>query len=92
MDLQDRLDDRTRDDLIAAYRAGTTAASIAAAHGLSIRSVKRLLASAGARRKQLPDRRHRRAPDAGSPAVPGPSSHVRFADGNVRRRARLAGG
>jgi hypothetical protein len=40
--------------MIAAYRAGTTAASLASAHGLSLRSVKRLLSSAGDRRLQLP--------------------------------------
>jgi hypothetical protein len=40
--------------MIEAYRAGGTAASIAAAHGLSIRSVKRLLAAAGVRRNRLP--------------------------------------
>ncbi|MCA1681696.1 MAG: hypothetical protein LC700_00745, partial [Actinobacteria bacterium] len=34
-------------DMIAAYRAGTTAASLATTHGLSLRSVKRLLTSAG---------------------------------------------
>jgi hypothetical protein len=52
--LRDRLDERTRADLIAAYRAGTTAASLAVAHGLSVRSVKRLLYSNGVRRNQLP--------------------------------------
>jgi uncharacterized protein YcbK (DUF882 family) len=52
--LRDRLDERTRTDLIAAYRAGTTAASLAATHGLSLRSVKRLLAATGVHRKQLP--------------------------------------
>ena len=51
--LQDRLDEHTRADLLAAYLAGTTAASLAATHGLSLRSVKRLLAAAGVRRKQL---------------------------------------
>jgi hypothetical protein len=50
--LRDRLDDRTRADLIAAYRAGTTAASLATTHGLSPRSVKRMLAAAGVRRRQ----------------------------------------
>jgi hypothetical protein len=37
--------------MIAAYRGGTTAASLATTHELSPRSVKRLLASAGVRRK-----------------------------------------
>lgn len=50
--LRERIDERTRVDMIAAYRAGTTAASLATTHGLSPRSVKRLLAAAGARRKQ----------------------------------------
>jgi hypothetical protein len=48
--VRERLDERTRADLIAAYRTGATAASLAAAHGLSLRSVKRLLAAAGVRR------------------------------------------
>jgi hypothetical protein len=52
--VRDRLDERTHADMIAAYRAGTTAVSLATTHGLSLRSVKRLLASAGVRRKQLP--------------------------------------
>jgi hypothetical protein len=52
--VQDRIDERTRADMIAAYRAGTTAASLATTHGLSLRSVKRLLTSAGVHRKQLP--------------------------------------
>jgi hypothetical protein len=52
--LQNRFDERTRADLIAAYRDGATAASVAVAHGLSIRSVKRLVAAAGVRRQQLP--------------------------------------
>jgi hypothetical protein len=48
------LDDRALAYLMDAYRAGDTAASIASAHGLSVRSVKRLLAASGVRRKQLP--------------------------------------
>jgi hypothetical protein len=52
--LQDRLDRRARADIITAYRAGATAASLAATHELRLRSVKRLLASAGIRRKQVP--------------------------------------
>jgi hypothetical protein len=50
--LRDRLDERTRVDLIDAYRAGATAASLAHANGLSLRSVKRLVSSAGVRREQ----------------------------------------
>ena len=52
--LRDRLDERTRADLMTAYLAGTTAASLATTDGLSLRSVKRVLASAGVRRKRLP--------------------------------------
>jgi hypothetical protein len=52
--LRDRIDERTRAGLIDAYRTGATAASLASAHGLSLKSVKRLLAAAGAHRKQLP--------------------------------------
>jgi hypothetical protein len=37
-------------DLITAYRDGATAASLAAAHGVSLKSVKRLLRTAGIRR------------------------------------------
>ena len=48
--LPDRLDDRTRKDMINDYRAGATAASLATTHGLSLRSVKRLLATAEVRR------------------------------------------
>jgi hypothetical protein len=51
--LRDRLDEHTRADLIAAYRTGATGASLAGAHGLSLRSVKRLVAAAGGRRHQL---------------------------------------
>jgi hypothetical protein len=52
--VRDRLDERTRAAVIAAYRAGSTAASLAATHELSLRSVKRMLAAAGVRRKLLP--------------------------------------
>jgi hypothetical protein len=52
--LRDRLDERAHTDLIAAYSAGATAASLATTHELSLRSVKRILAAAGVRRKQLP--------------------------------------
>jgi hypothetical protein len=38
--LRDRLDERTRVDVIDAYRAGATAASLASAHGLSLTSIK----------------------------------------------------
>jgi hypothetical protein len=52
--LRDHLDEHTRSDMIAAYRAGTTATSLAAAHEVSLRRVKRLLSAAGARRKVRP--------------------------------------
>ena len=52
--LRDRLDERTLAEIIDAYRAGETAASLACGHGLSVRSVKRLLSAAGVRRQQLP--------------------------------------
>ncbi|PZS28300.1 MAG: hypothetical protein DLM61_15145 [Pseudonocardiales bacterium] len=48
--LRDRLDERDIANLITAYRQGSTAASLAAAHGLSLKSVKRLLHTAGVRR------------------------------------------
>jgi hypothetical protein len=51
--LRDRFDERARADMIAAYRAGATAASLATEHALSLSSVKRLLAAAGARRQRL---------------------------------------
>ncbi|MGL5827479.1 MAG: hypothetical protein ACRCYU_22140 [Nocardioides sp.] len=52
--LRDRLDQHTRADLIDAYRTGATAASLATTNGISLRSVKRLLAAEGVRRKQSP--------------------------------------
>lgn len=48
--LRNRLNERDITDLITAYRQGTTAATLAAAHGLSLKSVKRLLHIAGVRR------------------------------------------
>jgi hypothetical protein len=52
--LRDRLDERTRADMINTYRDGATAASLAAAHGISLRSVKRLVAAAGVCRSEPP--------------------------------------
>ncbi|MGL4175617.1 MAG: hypothetical protein ACRCSN_06020 [Dermatophilaceae bacterium] len=52
--MRDRLDERSRAGLIAAYRTGATAASLATANGISLRSVKRLLAADGVHRKQPP--------------------------------------
>jgi hypothetical protein len=48
--LCERLDERDIAELITAYRDGATAASLATAHGVSLRSVKRLLHTAGIRR------------------------------------------
>jgi len=45
--LHDRLNEGDIADLITAYRQGATAASLAAAHGLSLTSVKHLLHIAG---------------------------------------------
>jgi hypothetical protein len=49
--LRDRLDEHDIAELITAYRDGATAASLAATHGVSLRSVKRLLHIAGVRRR-----------------------------------------
>jgi hypothetical protein len=48
--LRDRLTKREITKLITAYRDGATAASLATAHGLSLKSVRRLLHTAGVRR------------------------------------------
>ncbi len=48
--LRDRLDERDIADLITAYRKGAIAASLAATHGVSLKSVKRLLHNAGIHR------------------------------------------
>ena len=48
--LRERLDDRDIANLITAYRDGATAVSLAAAHGVSLKSVKRLLHTAGVHR------------------------------------------
>ena len=48
--LRERLDERDIAELSSAYRNGATAASLAAAHGVSLSSVKRLLHTAGIRR------------------------------------------
>jgi hypothetical protein len=45
--LHDRLDERDIANLITAYREGASAASLAAAQGLSLKSVKRLLHTSG---------------------------------------------
>jgi hypothetical protein len=51
--LRERLSERDIANLITAYRDGATAASLATAHGVSLRSVKRLL-----RRRCPPDLTH----------------------------------
>jgi hypothetical protein len=48
--LRDRVDERAIADLITAYRDGATAASLAADYALSLKSVRRLLHTAGVRR------------------------------------------
>ena len=48
--LRDRLEERDITNLIAAYREGVTATSLATAHGLSLTSVKPLLRIASAHR------------------------------------------
>ena len=48
--LRDRLDERDIAELITAYRNGATAASLAATHGVSLSSIKRLLHTAGVHR------------------------------------------
>jgi 2,4-dienoyl-CoA reductase-like NADH-dependent reductase (Old Yellow Enzyme family) len=48
--LRERLDEREIAELITSYRNGATAASLAAAHGVSLSSVKRLLRTACIRR------------------------------------------
>jgi hypothetical protein len=64
--LRDRLDERNITELITAYREGATAASLAAAHGMSLKSVKRLLHTAGIRRTP-PTRRATKITPAAAP-------------------------
>ncbi len=47
--LRERLDEREIAKLITAYRNGATAASLATTHDVSLRSIKRLLRTAGVR-------------------------------------------
>jgi DNA-directed RNA polymerase specialized sigma24 family protein len=49
--LRERLDEREIVGLITAYCDGATAATLATVHGVSLRSVKRLLHTAGVRRR-----------------------------------------
>jgi hypothetical protein len=71
--LRDRLTEGDIADLITAYRDGATATSLAAAHGLSFKSVKRLCTSpVSAGRHPLDElRRQRRPRRILSPAMPG---------------------
>lgn len=65
--LRDRLNERDITDLITAYREGATAASLAAAHGVSLKSVKRLLHIAGVRRISPAQRATKATPVATHP-------------------------
>jgi hypothetical protein len=60
--LRERLDERDIADLIIAYCDGATAISLAAAHGVSLKSVKRLLHAAGIRRTPLTRRSAKATP------------------------------
>jgi hypothetical protein len=48
--LRERLDERELAELITGYRNGATAASLATTHSVSLRSIKRILRTAGIRR------------------------------------------
>jgi 2,4-dienoyl-CoA reductase-like NADH-dependent reductase (Old Yellow Enzyme family) len=65
--LRERLNERDIAELITAYRDGATAASLAATHGVSLKSIKRLLHTAGVRRTS-PTRQATKA----TPAAPHP--------------------
>ncbi len=65
--LRDRLHERDIAELITAYRDGATAASLAAAHGVSLKSVKRLLHTAGIRRTPPTRRSAKTTPTATHP-------------------------
>jgi hypothetical protein len=65
--LRDCLDERDIGELLTAYRDGATAASLAAAHGLSLKSVKRLLHIAGVRRTPATRRSTKATPTATYP-------------------------
>ena len=65
--LRERLDEREIAELITAYRDGATAASLAAAHGVSLTSVKRLLHIAGVHRTSPTRRATKTTPTATHP-------------------------
>ncbi|MGH3811502.1 MAG: cytochrome P450 [Pseudonocardiaceae bacterium] len=62
-----RLDERNIAGLITTYREGATAASLATAHGLSLKSVKRLLHIAGVHRTSPTQRATTATPAATHP-------------------------
>jgi 2,4-dienoyl-CoA reductase-like NADH-dependent reductase (Old Yellow Enzyme family) len=70
--LRECLDERDIAELITAYRNGATAASLATTHGVSLRSVKRLLRTAGVRRAPSTEdpRRPHRPPRMRNPSHP----------------------
>jgi hypothetical protein len=65
--LRDRAGERDIAKLITAYREGATAASLAAAHGLSLKSAKRLLHIAGVCRTSPPRQATKATPAATHP-------------------------
>jgi hypothetical protein len=65
--LRDRIDECEMAKLITAYRDGATAASLADTHGVSLRSVKRLLQIAGARRTPPHSTSYKETPAATHP-------------------------
>jgi 2,4-dienoyl-CoA reductase-like NADH-dependent reductase (Old Yellow Enzyme family) len=65
--LRDRLNESDIADLTTTYRDGATAASLAAAHGVSLKSVKRLLHTAGIRRTPPTRRSAKTTPTATHP-------------------------
>jgi predicted RNase H-like nuclease len=76
--LRDRLTERDITELITAYRDGATAASLAADYALSLKSVKRLLHTAGVRRTPSLDelRRQRRSRRIHSHPCPAFTTHT----------------
>ncbi|MCA1695017.1 MAG: hypothetical protein LC749_09920 [Actinobacteria bacterium] len=65
--MRDRFDRCDIADLLTAYRQGATGASLAAAHGLSLKSVKRLLRIAGVHRTSPTQRAMKATPTATHP-------------------------
>jgi hypothetical protein len=73
--LRERLKERDIAELITAYRNGTTAASLAATHGVSLKSVKRLLHTAGVRRTSPTPQATKATPAATHPSPLPPGVH-----------------